>query len=95
MAPPFGVFVTLVRVKGVRLIHDFVPNGAVPEDMPCGILDKDQLSFIETVLEDTPASEIEMAARLRVTLDHLANSAGLSAAPYFDEHGQYTLPSGR
>ena len=95
VAPPFAIFVSLVRAKGVGLIHDFIPNGALPEDMPCGMLDKDQLSFIETVLEDTPASEVEMAARLQVTLDHLANAAGLSAAPYFDEHGQYTLPPGR
>jgi hypothetical protein len=92
VSPPFAIFLSLVRAKGVRLIHDFIPQGALPEDMPCGIIDKDQLSFIETVLEDTPANEADTAVRLRLTLDHLANAAGLSAAPYFAEDGRYCGP---
>ena len=53
------------------------------------------LVFGITVLEDMPLDEAEMAARLRVTLDHLANGAGLPAAPHFDAAGRYALPSAR
>lgn len=89
--PPYAVFVSLARCRGLRLVHDFKPSGALPEDLPCGILGSDHYAAVETVWEVLPQDGAEAAALLRGTLDHLANAAGLPTAPYFDATGRYQL----
>jgi len=91
VTPPIAVFVSMVRASGVQLIHDFVPNGAVLEDLPSGRLAHDQFAFVETVLESVPRDGREAAGSLRITLDHLANAAGLPTSPCFDDQGIYQL----
>jgi hypothetical protein len=97
--PPFAVFASFVACRDLRLLHDFNEHRAIPEDLPCGILSEDQYAPVETIWETLPLTITEAATRLKNTLDHIANAAGLSAAPYFDENGAYELdldkPPGR
>ncbi len=88
---PYVVFVSLARCRGLRLIHDFKPAGALPEDLPCGVLALDQYAPIETVWETLPHDGPDAARQLRGTLDHLANAAGLAQAPYFTADGECEL----
>jgi hypothetical protein len=88
--PPMAVFASLLNVKGMRLLQDFNSRG-FPEDWPSVTLADDQLHFVETIFETIPTNDKECAKRLRVTLDHLSNAAGLSSSPYFDANGDYTL----
>jgi hypothetical protein len=91
VTPPIAVFVSLVRARGVQLIHDFVPHGAMLEDLPSGRLADDQFAFVETILESVPKDGRDAAGSLRITLDHLANAAGLPTSPHFDDQGIYLL----
>jgi hypothetical protein len=90
VTPPIAVFVSLVHARGLQLIHDYVPNGVVLEDLPSGHLTHDQFVFVETVYESLPRDAREAAERLRSTLDHIANAAGLPTSPHFDDRGIYT-----
>jgi hypothetical protein len=85
---PYAILVSLVGCRGARLVHDFAPHGAIPEDLPCGVLALDQYALIESVWETLPQDGAKAAATLKVTLDHLANAAGLAEAPYFDDAGR-------
>jgi hypothetical protein len=89
--PPYAVFASLLGCRGLRLLHDFNPHRALPEDLPCGILVEDQYAPVETIWETLPGTVTEAATRLKTTFDHMANAAGLSAAPYFDAAGAYEL----
>jgi hypothetical protein len=96
---PYAVFASLVACRDLRLLHDFNEHRAIPQDLPCGILPDDQYAPVETIWETLPLTITEAATRLKNTLDHMANAAGFSAAPYFAEHGAYELdldkPRGR
>jgi hypothetical protein len=87
VSAPYAVFVSLVGCRGVRLLHDFPQGGALLEDLPCGFLELDPCCPVETVWETLPADGADAAARLKTTLDHLANAGGLVQAPYFDADG--------
>ena len=82
---------TLQNVRGMRLLHRFTPRGAVPDDMPWGALTEDPLQMVGAVFEQFPADEKAAAKGLRITLDHLANTAGLPESSFFDASGEYTL----
>ena len=75
----------------MRMLQDFTPAGAFNVDMPSMDLAADQFHFVESVLETIPADDNSAAQRLRATLDHLANAAGLPASRNFDQAGNYTL----
>jgi hypothetical protein len=90
VVPPAAVFVSLVGMKGVRLLQDFVEN-SIPEDMPFEAIPEDQVNFAEAIFETVPADFNESAKMLSPLLLHLANAAGLPASPYFDADGNYTL----
>jgi hypothetical protein len=89
--PPFAVCLSLINVAGVKLLQDFVPRGAIPQDLPCGDLDRNHLDFGQIMFEGMPANYNEAAKALRPILTHLANAAGLHSSPYFDDAGNYTL----
>jgi len=55
------------------------------------MLNHDQYHFVETIFENVPVDNNDAAKRLRATLDHLANAAGLPSSPYFDENGDYHI----
>ena len=88
--PPFAVAVTLANVKGFQFLQQQMA-GSFMEDMPGGLLDRDQCHFVDAVFETVPAGYQECARQLRATLDHMANAAGLPASRHFDENGNYTL----
>jgi len=88
--PPMAIFASLLNVQGMQLLQDFIGN-AFPEDLPSVMLARDQFHFVETIFETVPRDDNDAARRLRVTLDHLANAAGLASSPYFDPMGNYTL----
>ena len=88
---PFSVSVQFLQVKGMRIIHNFVPGGAFREDLPSGRISQEQLHFDEAVFDTVPHDAGECARGLRKTLDHIANTAGLAGAPYFDAVGNSTL----
>ena len=88
--PPFAVLTSLVGVKGMRILEEFVPAGALWEDMPSTTLTQDQYHFIETIVDPVPANDREAAMQLRGTLDHIANAAGLASSPSFNASGTYT-----
>jgi hypothetical protein len=88
--PPMAIFASLVNVKGMRLLRQF-PNEAFWASESFVTIPVDQLHFVETIFETVPADDNESARRLRVTLDHLANAAGLASSPNFDAMGNYTL----
>lgn len=59
--------------------------------MPFDALDRERLSFGETIFETAPTDYREAAKLLKPVLDHLANAAGLASSPYFDADGNYLL----
>jgi len=87
--PPFAVLTSLVGVKGMKVLRDFVPAGALWEDMPSTTLIQDQYHFVETIVDSIPANDRETAMQLRGTLNHIANAAGLASSPSFDASGNY------
>ncbi len=93
ISPPFAVCISLVRVQGTKLLRDFIPHGALLEDLPCGDLSRDQLNFGCALFEKLPSDYNEAAKALRPVTTHLANAAGLPSSPYIDAAGNYTLAS--
>jgi hypothetical protein len=92
ISPPFAISISLINVQGAKLLQDFMPYGAIPEDLPCGDLDRSQLDFGQTIFETLPPDYNEAAKALRrPILTHLANAAGLHSSPYFDAAGNYVL----
>jgi hypothetical protein len=85
-----AIFASLLNVKGMQLLQDFCGN-ALPNGLPSVTLAVGQFHFVETIFETIPTDDNDAARRLRVTLDHLANTAGLTSSPYFDAMGKYTL----
>jgi hypothetical protein len=90
---PMAVLVSLLDVDSKKLLQDFIPYGAFPEDLPCGVLSGSKpLQFGEAIFETAPTDFHECAKVLRrPILNHLANAAGLASSPYFDAAGNYTL----
>ena len=91
LSPPFAVCISLINAQGTKLLQDFIPNGAIPEDLPCGDLDRNQYDFGQAIFEAIPRDYNEAAKTLRSILTHLANAAGLHSSPYFDAAGNYAL----
>jgi len=91
VAPPLAVCISLINVQGTKLLQDFIPHGAIPEDLPCGDLDRNQYDFGQAMFETIPPDYNEAAKALRPILTHLANAAGLHSSPYFDAAGNYAL----
>ena len=88
--PPLSIFASLVHVRDMRLLQDFIGT-AFAEDMPFAVLRNDRLDFTEVVFDTVPANNIESAKLLQPMLRHLANTAGLAMSPYFDADGNYQL----
>ena len=88
--PPIAILASLLNVKGMPLLRVF-PNETFWAREPLVTVPVDQLHFVETIFETVPTDDNESARRLRVTLDHLANAAGLASSPNFDAMGNYTL----
>jgi Putative DNA-binding domain len=88
--PPIAVFAGLLNVDGLRLQQYFDGRG-FHEDYPYVSLAATQYHFVESIFQQIPADNQETATALRLTLDHLANAAGLSSSPNFDAQGKYTL----
>jgi len=86
--PPMTICVSLVNVKGMKLLHDFIGT-ALPEDLPRGDLDRPVLHFGQATLETIPRDYNECVKILKPILTHLANAAGLHSPPYFDANGNY------
>ena len=89
--PPLAVCISLINVQGMKLLQDFIPRGAVLEDLPCGDLDRKEFDFGQVIFEAIPRDYNEGAKVLRPILEHLANAAGLHSSPYFDASGNYEL----
>jgi hypothetical protein len=92
IVPPVAVIVSLVGVKGKRLLQDFIGN-SFAVDIPFGALNDDCVHFSEAIFETVPTEDNESARLLKPLLGHLANAAGLASPPCFDANGNYT-PSG-
>lgn len=90
LRPPIMVLATLIDVKGKRLLQNFIGN-ALPEDIPFDVLSRASLQFGEAIFETVPVNYNESAKLLRPILIHLANAAGMSSSPYFDDDGNYTV----
>jgi hypothetical protein len=91
VSPPFAVCISLINVQGTTLLQDFVPSGAIPQDLPSSDLDRNQYDFGHATFETLPHDYNEAGKCLRPILTHLANAAGLHSSPYFDATGNYTL----
>ena len=89
--PQIAIFTSLIHVKGMRLLQHFPQTGAFSKDLPSVRLSRDQFHFVETIIGTIPADDKETAERLRGTIDHLANAAGLASSLYFDAQGNYTM----
>ena len=89
--PPIAVLASFVGVKDARMLHDFLGRAALMVDTPQNTLTRQTYNLVESVFEQIPQDDAATAKGLRVTLDHLANAAGLATSPYFDENGNYTL----
>jgi hypothetical protein len=89
---PMVILVSLVGVKDMRLIQNFVER-AFPEDLPYGTLEEEHVQFSEAVFETVPAEINESAKMLSPLLTHIANAAGMPSSPYFDGMGNYLLES--
>lgn len=92
IGPPFAVCFSLIRVKGMKLLQDFISGNAL-EDLSSGDLDRDVFDFGHTIFRTLPQDYNEAAKALRPILMHLANAAGLYASPYFNADGSYELAS--
>jgi hypothetical protein len=77
-------------MQGMNLLQDFI-GSALPEDLPCGVLDRNHLEFGSALFETVPPDLNAGAKLLRPILSHLANAAGLNSSPYFDADENYTL----
>ena len=86
--PPMTVDVSLINVEGMKLLQDFIGT-ALPEDLPCGHLDRAVLQFGQATFETVPGDYNECAKFLKPILTHMANAAGLPTSPYFDAQGNY------
>jgi hypothetical protein len=88
--PPFLVLVSLLGVGNNTFLcgHEFDFRRAVPARA-----DRDNYYLIESILNITPPDRSECAKALRLTLDHLANLAGMPRAPTFDDAGNYLQKS--
>lgn len=91
VSPPFAVCISLIDVQDMKLLQDYIPHGAIPEDLQCGYLDRNELDFGQVIFDTLPRSYNESAKALRPILTHLANAAGLRSSPYFDAVGDYVL----
>jgi hypothetical protein len=91
VSPPLAVCLSLINVQGFTLLQDFIPYGAIPEDLQCGDLDRNHLDFGQIIFDGIPSNYNEASKTLRPILTHLANAAGLHSSPYFDAVGNYTL----
>jgi len=89
---PRFVSVNLSGVQGKRLLQQFIPHGAIPEDIPGNTLEKSgPLQLGEHTFDKWPADYREVAKALRgAVLNPLANASGLATAPDFDADGTYT-----
>lgn len=87
---PFAVLVSLVGVKNMRLLQDFIGR-ALSEDLPCGSLTDDIIDFEAAIFDVVPKDDAHSAKMLYPILSHLANTAQLATSPYFDAEGNYTL----
>jgi hypothetical protein len=94
VAPPMAICVSLVNVQGMKLTQDFISTAFVPEDLPCGDLDRQHLNFGQAIFDAVPSDYNAAARLLRPVLTHLANAAGLHGSPNFDPEGDYT-PAGK
>jgi hypothetical protein len=54
-------------------------------------VDRDQLHLAEVVLEQVPDGNPNCGIAIRRMLDHLANAAGFSTSPSFDQNGRCVL----
>ena len=90
IAAPVAIVASLVGVKDMRLVQDFIAN-VIAEDLPFGALHEDSVHFGEVIFETVPAEYNESAKTLRPLLNHMANAAALPSSPYFDADGNYTL----
>ena len=86
ITPPVAVTASLVGVKGMRLLQDFLEN-AFMEDLPFGELNEKIFHFSEAVFEAVPEDDNESAKLLSPLLTHLANTAGVPSAPYPGANG--------
>jgi hypothetical protein len=86
---PIGVFVSLVNIKGMRLLQNFIENTFL-EDLPFGPLVEDRLEFDTAIFEEVPSDFTGCARIVMPILRHLANAAGLASPPFFDADGNYT-----
>jgi len=93
LEPPIAVFASLVNVGGFRMIEYFDQMAQLC-DLPQVRLSRPTYHFVESIFQQIPGDDRSAAKGLRLTLDHLANAAGLSASPSFDEAGNYTLDLG-
>lgn len=89
VSPPIAVLASLLGARGIRVLEEMPPNGALWEDMPCTTLDQDQYHFVESIFAAIPKNDQESADQARGTLHHIANTAGLAASPSFDARGRY------
>jgi hypothetical protein len=87
--PPIAVMASLLAVKGKHFLKSYAPEGALWQDMPAVVFDRDRYDFIETIFENVPQNSQEAARQMRGVLDHLANTAGLPESPFFDSDGNY------
>jgi hypothetical protein len=90
--PPVAILVSLVGMKGVRLLQDFI-GSSLPEDLPFGALGDQSVHFAGAYFETVPADYNESARSLSPLLNHMANAAGLATSPLFDANGNYTAAS--
>jgi hypothetical protein len=91
ISAPYAVCVSLINVRDMNLLQDFIPQGAILEDLQCGVLDRSEFEFGHAIVEAMPNGYNETAKALRPILAHLANAAGLHSSPYFDAAGDYEL----
>lgn len=87
--PPMAILVSLLLGLEQASFITQIGQGLFP-DTPVPA-DRQQLHFVEGILEAIPANDQNCARVLRPTLDHIANAAGRSRAPTFDDAGNYTL----
>jgi hypothetical protein len=90
VAAPIAVMASLTGVRGMKILQDFPPHGAMRVDMPSIVLPQHQFHFVEAILETIPPDDKAAARQLHTTLNHLANAAGLAASPFYDANGNYT-----
>jgi hypothetical protein len=55
--PPFAILASLIDVKGMKVLEEFVPAGALWEDMPSTILTQEQYHFVETIFDSIPVDD--------------------------------------